>query len=191
MQKVVTDAVSGGEDPVGDKLMQLIKKKPEHASGFNVVLQKWSSCHFIMWVTSTLLKLTQGRRVPLTETKPHPNTEARHYNESMDEASFPSASLSTPLTIFCWNWMQICSWAGIPDPDPHESQKWSKKDAHFVWTFCLTYPYTGEVQKVYPGGWDSGEMLSKLNQGFIDYWNKCKSIAWQQLHVCQNSMRAM
>ena len=41
MQKVVTDAVSGGEDPVGDKLMQLIKKSQDMLQVFdNVVLQK-------------------------------------------------------------------------------------------------------------------------------------------------------
>ena len=43
MQKVVTDAVSGGEDPVGDKLTQLIKKSQDMLQVFDnvhVVLQK-------------------------------------------------------------------------------------------------------------------------------------------------------
>jgi len=35
-----------------------------------------------------------------------------------------------------------------------------------------TFYSTGEVRKVFPGGWDEADMLTRLNEGFIDFRNK-------------------
>ena len=70
MQEVVTDEVSCGDDPVGDKLTKMIKTSQDMFQVFdNVFLQKWSfmsyfNISFIMWVNINTTCVDTGKEGP-------------------------------------------------------------------------------------------------------------------------------